>query len=1029
MKSFHQQIPWTISRSFLPVLAVLTLALIPIALAEDPFGSLTVQYQDRLEPGSENARLDLALYLPSGYQVFDVALTLIPEDPIQVVHNRTIIGRMGQGTAAIATFYLDVNSSAEQGVYEATVAISYRKLETGSSLIVNRTIQLVVEEKLVDPFGPISISTSPSVLVPGLEGVEVSLALPYVGVADRLYDVSVSLDLVHPFSSANASFDLGLVTRGSMGVAVFYLDVADGAVSGEYDIPVTIRYRMTTDGEVALFSRVAKLLVVSEEADPFGPLGVVTSPSILVPGLEGVEIGLALPYPGGLVDRLFDVSVTLYLLPPFSSTDDSLYLGVMTPQSPIGPPPTAVFYLDIDESAEPGIHRIQAIISYRTSDGGPTLAVARTIQLLVREEAIDAIDPFGSMGVATVPTILVPGLRGVNVRLTLPYIGFPDRLYDVSLSLGLDPPFSSVNDTYYLGMMSPQSPIAPVPLAVFYLDVAEDALSNEYDIPVTIRYRVAQDGEFRFSQKSAKLFVVNEEMDPFGSPGVATTPSVLLPGLRGVEMSLTLPYHGGLVDRLHDVSVSLGLNAPFSSVNDTFHFGIISPQSPVGPPPTAIFYLDVAEGSPSSEYDIPVRVRYRLTQDGEFRFSQKLVKLFVASEEADPFGPLGVVTTPPVLVPGLRGVELRLRLPYLGGQVDQLHDVSLTLGLTNPFSAADSYFYMGMMSPQSPIGPTPEAVYYLDVAEGAPDGEYGIPVAISYRTTQEGKPREIGRSVKLAIADPEPIWVVRSLGDGLKPGSSDIASILLENKGGATRDVTAKFIPEGTALVKPEEGTIYAGDFNAGESKKVSFPVLVEKGASGSQLVTIEIEYSTDGSRIAESHSVTLRVGGLLGASLILGDVTLVPEPRIGMEFEAILTIENVGSEEAQAALLDLTLPGSLGVVGSGSSISIGTVPAGQTEEVGVQLVVDSSALEGTEEVQYLLKWANVVGEEFGRGGSFGVTLTGEPRVVIQRIDVDPPKLESRAKGTFQVTLRNPGSQLVSDIVVQLLSHNIRPFQ
>jgi hypothetical protein len=309
----------------------------------------------------------------------------------------------------------------------------------------------------------------------------------------------------------------------------------------------------------------------------------------------------------------------------------------------------------------------------------------------------------------------------------------------------------------------------------------------------------------------------------------------------------------------------------------------------------------------------------------------------------------------------------------------------------------------------------------LDIDEVAAPGEYDVPVSVRYRLSQDSDQREVLRSLKVAVAEPEPIWVIRSLAERLRPGSSETVSMLLENKGGMATDVTAQFIPQVEALVKPVEGTVYVGDFRANESKGVSFPTLVERGASGNQQVIVRVEYSVDGSRMAESHSITLKVGGLLGSSLILEDVVLTPDPRIGDEFEASLTVENVGTDDAQAALVDLLLPESLGVVGSGSTISIGTVSPGQSVVVTIRLVSDSGASEGTDEVAYLLKWTNSEGEEFGREGSFGVTLGGIPQVVIQRIDIDPPKLESRAKGTFQVTLRNPGTQLVSDIKIKLL--------
>jgi hypothetical protein len=248
---------------------------------------------------------------------------------------------------------LDVDESAVGGVYAVPVSVSYRTSEFGSVLSVSRVVSLVVEERVGDPFGSLSVVSSPSVLVPGLRGVELRLSLPYLGgLVERLYDVSLSLGLVSPFSSVNGSSYLGVMSAGSSAVAVFYLDVAEGAVSGEYDVPVSVRYRLDQAGEFRVASKVAKLFVVSEEADPFGSLGVATVPSVLVPGLRGVELRLSLPYLGGLVERLYDVSLLLGLESPLSSVNGSYELGVVSPQSPIGPTPVAVFYLEL--STEPG---------------------------------------------------------------------------------------------------------------------------------------------------------------------------------------------------------------------------------------------------------------------------------------------------------------------------------------------------------------------------------------------------------------------------------------------------------------------------------------------------------------------------------------------------------------------------------------------------------------------------------------------------------------------------------------------------
>ncbi len=312
-------------------------------------------------------------------------------------------------------------------------------------------------------------------------------------------------------------------------------------------------------------------------------------------------------------------------------------------------------------------------------------------------------------------------------------------------------------------------------------------------------------------------------------------------------------------------------------------------------------------------------------------------------------------------------------------------------------------------------------MFYLDVDKGVAPGEYDVPVRIMYRITRSGEPRAVERSAKVLVNDPDPIWVVRTLSGTLGPGTSGYVSFLVENKGGSARDVTARFTSQGAALVKPEEGTQYLGDFESNESKKIGFPVLVEEVASGNQLVTLSIEYSEDGRRLSDQHSVTLRIGGTGGPSLLVENVEIIGDSKIGGQFEVAVKITNVGNEDAISTLVDLILPASLGIFGSGSTVSIGDIPAGTSSEVRVTLGSDTSATEGTKTVGYLLKWSSAEGQELGREGSFGVTLAGEPRIVIQRVDIDPPKLESKTKGTFQVTVRNTGTQIVSDIQVQVL--------
>jgi len=336
-----------------------------------------------------------------------------------------------------------------------------------------------------DPFGPITVSTSPPMLLAGIRDarVDVTLTLPREGEAD-LYDVRAEIVGAYPFYFESNTSTLGRMLAGTSGTASFYFDVELDAIPGVYTLDLLISYREEYGSRVSL-TRSIRLKVTEAPEDPFGPLTVDTAPTPLYEGSPFAKINMEFSLATVGLGQVFNVSV---LVKPPSDSDlvsGSGKLGTISE----GDVASASFILNVSDIAA-GEYTLPVYIAYQLTPWSYTQYVSRSVTLWVRPYPDD---PFSLISVGTTPVALPAGIRGARIDLTINYpegVGGP--LYNASATLKSIPYFSTKTGSYQAGTIQPGS----TAVASFYVDVSTLAPEGQHLLNFEIRFKTWPDGSF-----------------------------------------------------------------------------------------------------------------------------------------------------------------------------------------------------------------------------------------------------------------------------------------------------------------------------------------------------------------------------------------------------------------------------------------------------------------------------------------------------------------------------------------------------
>ncbi len=363
-----------------------------------------------------------------------------------------------------------------------------------------------------DPFGPVSVTTFPSLIIPGLVGVraEVSVVYPGSGMVnttslvttetdassgveytdgeqastlfsnvteeveatsfvENLENVQFILEVQPPFSSREGRAYVGTVAPGSSATSTFYIDVRDGAPPGEYSLDVVINYYNPISNVTGSARRTVKLFV--SEAPAVLTIGEVSA-TVRSGAISDVEVRMV--NMGGTA-----TSVVTRLVPsidvPVNPVGTEQYVGT------IGPDETAVVSLrvQVDRGAR-GSYPMTLSTTYTDSQGSHDQTNHFTVRIGGEEAG-----PFVVMSNETsVPVQVLLG-EAFPWKFRLHNAG-AEAAGRLVLNLETSHPFVPVGNasTLFLGILEPKETTSGV--VQFILD--ENALPGLYTIPFTVEY-------------------------------------------------------------------------------------------------------------------------------------------------------------------------------------------------------------------------------------------------------------------------------------------------------------------------------------------------------------------------------------------------------------------------------------------------------------------------------------------------------------------------------------------------------------
>ncbi len=265
----------------------------------------------------------------------------VPTLPTSASQPAYYVGDLRPGEVVKAVFYVKMGTE-EEGNYTFRVKAIY----------LNEYDRL--EESNEVPFG-VHVAKAPSIEVTSVRShVYVNskgdVIVHLIPTAD-LKDVSVHLSTYRPLSVVSAEYYLGDVKAGHSYFAVFTVQASDDAKPVTYPADVWIRYRSLDE---------------YFESDPVR-IGVKVNPKmkIEVYGIPKIQAGSeavvewTIKNVGNFTIR--DATARLTILDPFSSSDDTAYVGTLKP----GETAVVKFKLKVDKDATPKLYGLNLEVKYK----------------------------------------------------------------------------------------------------------------------------------------------------------------------------------------------------------------------------------------------------------------------------------------------------------------------------------------------------------------------------------------------------------------------------------------------------------------------------------------------------------------------------------------------------------------------------------------------------------------------------------------------------------------------------------------
>lgn len=255
------------------------------------------------------------------------------------------VGDLKPGDAANATFYLKINVK-DGGTYPLQIKAVY--LDEFGKLTESDSTTFGVE---VRDAPEITVKSTESRVYVNAKGeVEVTL------LSDTdLKDASVRISASSPLSVLSSEYYVGEIKAGEEFKAVFKLKASSEAKPVTYPADITLVYR-SMDEYVELDP-----VRIGVKVNPKMEFEVVGQPSIAA-GEEKV-VTFVIKNVGEFEVR--DATARITIVDPFSSTDDSAFIGDLKP----GEAANATFKISVDGDATPKLYALNLEVKYKDAEG------------------------------------------------------------------------------------------------------------------------------------------------------------------------------------------------------------------------------------------------------------------------------------------------------------------------------------------------------------------------------------------------------------------------------------------------------------------------------------------------------------------------------------------------------------------------------------------------------------------------------------------------------------------------------------
>jgi hypothetical protein len=255
------------------------------------------------------------------------------------------VGELKPDESANAVFYVRVNVK-DGGIYPLKIKAVYLD-ETGK-----------LKESESVPFG-VEVKSAPEVIVKSVESnvftnAKGEVRITLSSTAD-LREVSAVLRSNPPISVLSSEYYIGDLREGEEKVAVFKIKASNEAKAVPYPAEITLRYR--TMDEYSETSPVKIGIEVSPKLR-----FEVEGKTVIMAGSEAL-VNFTLKNAGTFEVR--DATARLTIVDPFSSTDDTAYVGDLKP----GESKEIVFRIKADAGATPKLYGVNLEVKYKDPEG------------------------------------------------------------------------------------------------------------------------------------------------------------------------------------------------------------------------------------------------------------------------------------------------------------------------------------------------------------------------------------------------------------------------------------------------------------------------------------------------------------------------------------------------------------------------------------------------------------------------------------------------------------------------------------